>query len=50
MPGYDALVFLSAAEQGRLIRARELSPLELVRVYLDYPREPRPEDAGAGGL
>lgn len=28
------LAFLSAAEQGRLIRARKLSPVELVRGYL----------------
>ena len=35
MPGNDDLVFLSAAEQGRLIRSRKLSPVELVRAYLD---------------
>lgn len=35
MPGNDELVFLSAAEQGRLIRDRKLSPVELVRACLD---------------
>ena len=34
MPGIEDLVFLSAAEQGRLIRARKLSPVELVRASL----------------
>jgi aspartyl-tRNA(Asn)/glutamyl-tRNA(Gln) amidotransferase subunit A len=34
MPGNDELVFLSAAEQGRLIRDRRLSPVELMRAYL----------------
>lgn len=31
----DDLVFLTAAEQGRRIRRRELSPVELTRAYLD---------------
>jgi len=35
MPGLDELVFLSAAEQGRLIRSRKLSPVELVRACLE---------------
>ena len=35
MPGNEELVFLSAAEQGRLMRDRKLSPVELVRAYLD---------------
>lgn len=35
MPGSDDLVFLSAAEQGRLIRSRKLSPVELVRACLE---------------
>ena len=35
MPGNDDLVFLSAAEQGRLIRDRKLSPVELMRAYLE---------------
>lgn len=35
MPGNDELVFLSAAEQGRLIRGRKLSPVELVRACLE---------------
>jgi aspartyl-tRNA(Asn)/glutamyl-tRNA(Gln) amidotransferase subunit A len=34
MSATDDLVFLSAAEQGRLIRARKLSPVELVRASL----------------
>lgn len=35
MPGNEELVFLSAAEQGRLMRDRKLSPVELVRAYLE---------------
>lgn len=35
MPGNEELVFLSAAEQGRLVRDRKLSPVELVRACLD---------------
>ena len=35
MPGNEELVFLSAAEQGRLMRGRKLSPVELVRAYLE---------------
>lgn len=35
MPGSDDFVFLSAAEQGRLIRSRKLSPVELVRACFD---------------
>jgi len=35
MPGNDEIFFLSAAEQGRLIRDRKLSPVELVRAYLE---------------
>lgn len=36
MPGpREELVFLSAAEQGRLIRSRKLSPVELVRACLE---------------
>jgi len=35
MPGNEELVFLSAAEQGRLMRDRKLSPVELVRGYLE---------------
>lgn len=31
----DELVYLSAAEQGKLIRTHELSPVGLVRAYLD---------------
>jgi aspartyl-tRNA(Asn)/glutamyl-tRNA(Gln) amidotransferase subunit A len=34
MPGIEDLVYLSAAEQGRLIRSRKLSPVELVRACL----------------
>ena len=34
MSGNEELVFLSAAEQGRLLRARKLSPVELTRAYL----------------
>ncbi len=35
MSGTRELVFLSAAEQGRLIRSRKLSPVELVRACLE---------------
>jgi Asp-tRNA(Asn)/Glu-tRNA(Gln) amidotransferase A subunit family amidase len=35
MPGTTDVALLSAAEQGRLIRARKLSPVELVRSCLD---------------
>ena len=35
MSGNEDLVYLSAAEQGRLIRARKLSPVDLVRASLD---------------
>ena len=35
MPGIEELVFLSAAEQGRLMRVRKLSPVELVRACLE---------------
>ena len=35
MPGNEELVFLSAAEQGRLMRERKLSPVELVRACLE---------------
>lgn len=35
MPGNEELVFLSAAEQGRLVRDRKLSPVELVRACLE---------------
>lgn len=31
----EELTFMSAAEQGRLIRGRKLSPVELVRAYLE---------------
>ena len=35
MAVHDELVYLSAAEQGRLIRDRKLSPVELVRASLE---------------
>ena len=35
MPGTDEIIFLSAAEQGRLIRSRKLSPVDLVRASLE---------------
>jgi aspartyl-tRNA(Asn)/glutamyl-tRNA(Gln) amidotransferase subunit A len=35
MSGGDELVFLSVAEAGRRMRARELSPVELTDAYLD---------------
>ncbi len=35
MTGNEELVYLSAAEQGRLMRSRKLSPVELVRAYLE---------------
>jgi aspartyl-tRNA(Asn)/glutamyl-tRNA(Gln) amidotransferase subunit A len=35
MPANDELVFLSAAEQGRLIRDRKLSPVDLMRACLE---------------
>src|SRR5689334_1299718 len=35
MPGTNEIIFLSAAEQGRLIRERKLSPVELVQACLD---------------
>jgi Asp-tRNA(Asn)/Glu-tRNA(Gln) amidotransferase A subunit family amidase len=35
MSGNEELAFLSAAEQGRLMRGRKLSPVELVRAYLE---------------
>ena len=35
MPGNEDLAFLSAADQGRLMRARKLSPVELVRACLE---------------
>lgn len=35
MPGTEELVYLSAAEQGRLIRNRKLSPVDLVRACLE---------------
>jgi aspartyl-tRNA(Asn)/glutamyl-tRNA(Gln) amidotransferase subunit A len=35
MTARDEIVYLSAAEQGRLIRDRKLSPVELVRACLD---------------
>ncbi len=35
MPGNEELIYLSAAEQGRLIRDRKLSPVELMRASLE---------------
>src|SRR5437762_996708 len=35
MPDDDALAYLSAAELGRLYRARELSPVEATRAHLE---------------
>lgn len=35
MPGHADIVYLSAAEQGRLVRGRALSPVELVRACLE---------------
>ena len=31
----DELAFLPATEQARLVREREVSPVELVEMYLD---------------
>jgi aspartyl-tRNA(Asn)/glutamyl-tRNA(Gln) amidotransferase subunit A len=35
MSGNEELYYLSAAEQGRLMRGRKLSPVELTRAYLE---------------